>query len=136
MLAKTLVASVVLALAVCNQSSAQSSMAGKTCLGSFEITNANPNNKWNMGAVRVAFTSATAGTLQFADGFPAYQHPERMQKFDTNVAFSDATFDGTRLKFSGGSSKMDLTGDGTTFSGINDPRPRLPLTGNIKMSCK
>jgi hypothetical protein len=113
---------------------AQTSMAGKTCLGTFEMAHPNPDIKWNMGAVRVSFTSATAGMLEFSGGNTGYQNPESVQTFESRFAFSDASFDGERLKLTGGPSKLYLTGDGTRFSGVDDLRPRLPF--HLKLSCK
>jgi hypothetical protein len=110
-------------------------MAGKTCIGTFAVDRPSPKVKWNMGAVRLSFTTASAGMLEFAEGGDAYESPDKAQTFQVRNPFSNAVLAGNHLTLSGGASKMSLTGDGTTFTGMNDPRPKLPLTANIRISC-
>jgi hypothetical protein len=114
----------------------QTSMGGKTCLGTFAIANANASSEWDQGAIRVTFNTSSAGSVDAAAGIAAFREPQKVQSFNTSAPFTNAVYAGNRLTLKTERSSLDATGDGTTFTGTNDARPIRKYVANIKMTCR
>jgi hypothetical protein len=118
--------------------SAQQSLLGKSCLGSFD-TRKSTDGEYDLGAVRINFgsTMPLTATTEVAPGKAAFGRPDKVTKYDPPSQATDISYANKKLAFSTTSgSKWRLTGDGISFTGQVDPRPSRPNIAFVKLNCK
>jgi hypothetical protein len=118
--------------------SAQQSLIGKSCLGTFD-TRKSTDSEYDLGAVRISFgsTMPLKATTEIAPGKVAFGRPDQVPKYDPPSQATDISYANKKLAFTTTSgSKWKLTGDGISFTGQVDPRPRLPNIAFVKLNCK
>ena len=76
-------------------------------------------------------------TTEVAPGKAAFGRPDNVTKYDPPSQATDISYANKKLAFTTTSgSKWKLTGDGISFTGQVDPRPRLPNIAFVKVNCK
>jgi hypothetical protein len=112
--------------------SAQQSLIGKSCLGTFD-TRKSTDSEYDLGAIRITFaaTMPLEATTEVAPGKAAFGRPDKVTKYDppsqaTNISYGTTT----------SGSKWNLAGDGISFTGQVDPRPSRPNIAFVKVNCK
>ena len=118
--------------------SAQQSLIGKSCLGTFD-TRKSTGGEYDLGAVRINFASTMplTATTEVAPGKAAFDRPEKVTKYDPPSQATDIVYANKTWTFTSTSgSKWKLVGDGTSLTGQVDPRPRRPNIAFIKLNCK
>jgi hypothetical protein len=118
--------------------SAQQSLLGKSCLGTFD-TRKSTDGEYDLGAVRINFgsTMPLAATTEVAAGKAAFGRPDQVLKYDPPSQATNISYANKKLAFTTTSgSKWKLTGDGISFSGQVDPRPSRPNIAFVKLNCK
>jgi hypothetical protein len=126
------------ACAIATPTSAQQSLLGRSCLGTFD-TRKSTDSEYDLGAVRINFgsTMPLKATTEIAPGKAAYGRPDTVTKYDPPSQATEIVHANKRLAFTTTSgSKWKLTGDGISFTGQVDPRPRLPNIAFVKLNCK
>jgi hypothetical protein len=117
---------------------AQQSLLGKSCLGTFD-TRKSTDSEYDLGAVRINFgsTMPLKATTEVAPGKAAFSRPDTVTKYDSASQATDISYANKKLAFTTTSgSKWKFTGDGISFTGQVDPRPRLPNIAFVKLNCK
>jgi hypothetical protein len=118
--------------------SAQQSLIGKSCVGTFD-TRKSTDSEYDLGAVRIIFgsTMPLTATTEVAPGKAAFGRPDNVTKYDPPSRATDIVYANRKLVFTTTSgSKWSLAGDGISFTGQVDPRPRRPNIAFVKLSCK
>jgi hypothetical protein len=118
--------------------SAQQSLLGKSCLGTFD-TRKSTDSEYDLGAVRINFASTMplTATTEVAPGKAAFGRPDQVPKYDPPSQATNISYANKKLAFTTTSgSKWRLTGDGISFTGQVDPRPRLPNIAFVKLNCR
>jgi hypothetical protein len=118
--------------------SAQQSLIGKSCLGTFD-TRKSTDSEYDLGAIRINFASTMPlkVTTEVAPGKAAFSRPDAVTKYDPPSQASDIVYANKKLVFATTSgSKWKLTGDGISFTGQVDSRPRLSNIAFVKVNCK
>jgi hypothetical protein len=118
--------------------SAQQSLVGKSCLGTFD-TRKSTDDEYDLGAVRINFgtTMPLAATTEVAPGKAAFGRPDKVTKYDSPRQPTDIVYAKRKLALTTTSgSKRNLAGDGISFTGQVDPRPRRPNIAFVKVNCK
>jgi hypothetical protein len=118
--------------------SAQQSLLGKSCLGTFD-TRKVTDGEYDLGAVRINFgsTMPLTATTEIAPGKAAFDRPDNVTKYDPPSQAAGVVYANKKLVFSTTSgSKWSLAGDGISFTGQVDPRPRRPNIAFVKVNCK
>ena len=117
---------------------AQQSLLGRTCLGTFD-TRKSTDGEYDLGAVRISFASnmPLKATTELAPGKTAFSRPENVTKFDLPSQAAEIVYANKKLVFTTTSgSKWNLAGDGISFTGQVDSRPRRPNIAFVKVNCK
>jgi len=110
---------------IATTTSAQQSLIGKSCLGTFD-TCKSTDGEYDLGAIRINFASTMPlkATTEVAPGKVAFGRPDNVTKFDPPSQATDVYYANKRLAFTTTSgSKWNLAGDGISFAGQVDPRP-------------
>jgi hypothetical protein len=118
--------------------SAQQSLLGKSCLGTFD-TRKSTDSEYDLGAVRINFASTMplTATTEVAPGKAAFGRPDQVPKYDPPSQATNISYANKKLAFTTTSgSKWRLTGDGISFTGQVDPRPSRPNIAFVKVNCK
>jgi hypothetical protein len=118
--------------------SAQQSLLGKSCLGTFD-TRKSTDGEYDLGAIRINFASTMPlkATTEVAPGKAAFGRPDTVTKYDPPSQATDIYYAKMKLVFTTTSgSKWNLAGDGRSFTGQVDPRPRRPNIAFVKVNCK
>ena len=118
--------------------SAQQSLLGKSCLGTFD-TRKSTDGEYDLGAVRINFASTMplTATTEVAPGKAAFGRPDQVPKYDPPSQATNISYANKKLAFTTTSgSKWRLTGDGISFTGQVDPRPSRPNIAFVKVNCK
>jgi hypothetical protein len=118
--------------------SAQQSLLGRSCLGTFD-TRKSTDSEYDLGAVRINFgsTMPLTATTEVAPGKAAFGRPDQVPKYDPPSQATNISYANKKLTFTTTSgSKWKLAGDGISFTGQVDPRPRLPNIAFVKVNCK
>jgi hypothetical protein len=118
--------------------SAQQSLLGKSCLGTFD-TRKSTDSEYDLGTVRINFgsTMPLTATTEVAPGKAAFSRPDTVTKYDSPSQATNISYANKKLAFTTTSgSKWRLTGDGISFTGQVDPRPRLPNIAFVKLNCR
>jgi hypothetical protein len=118
--------------------SAQQSLLGKSCLGTFD-TRKSTDSEYDLGAVRINFASTMplTATTEVAPGKAAFGRPDQVPKYDPPSQATNISYANKKLAFTTTSgSKWRLTGDGISFTGQVDPRPSRPNIAFVKLNCK
>jgi len=126
------------ACAIATPISAQQSLLGKSCLGTFD-TRKSTGSEYDLGAVRINFgsTMPLTATTEVAPGKAAFGRPDKVTKYDPPSQATDVVYANKKWVFTTTSgSKWRLTGDGISFTGQVDPRPRLPNIAFVKLNCR
>jgi hypothetical protein len=113
---------------------AQQSLIGKSCLGTFD-TRKSTGGDYDLGAVRINFgsTMPLAATTEVAPGKAAFDRPEKVTKYDapsqaTDIVYAHKTWSFTSTRARG------LVGDGISLTAQVDPR--RPNIAFIKLNCR
>jgi hypothetical protein len=117
---------------------AQQSLLGRSCLGTFD-TRKSTDSEYDLGAVRISFalTMPLKATTEVAPGKAAFSRPDNVTKYDPPNQATDVLYANKKLVFTTTSgSKWNLAGDGISFTGQVDPRPRRPSIAVVKVNCK
>ena len=123
---------------IATTTSAQQSLIGKSCLGTFD-TRKSTDSEYDLGAVRINFgsTMPLTATTEVAPGKVAFGRPDKVTKYDPPSQATDISYANKKLAFTTTSgSKWKLTGDGISFTGWVDPRPSRPNIAFVKVNCK
>jgi hypothetical protein len=126
------------ACAIATPISAQQSLVGKSCLGTFD-TRKSTDSEYDLGAVRISFgsTMPLTATTEVAPGKAAFGRPDRVAKYDPPSQVTDIVYGNKKLAFTTTSgSKWKLAGDGISFTGQVDPRPSRPNIAFVKLNCR
>ena len=118
--------------------SAQQSLIGKSCLGTFD-TRKSTDSEYDLGAIRINFASTMPlkVTTEVAPGKAAFSRPDTVTKYDPPSQATDIVYANKKLVFTTTSgSKWKLTGDGISFTGQVDSRPRLSNIAFVKVNCR
>jgi hypothetical protein len=118
--------------------SAQQSLLGKSCLGTFD-TRKSTDSEYDLGAVRISFgsTMPLTATTEVAPGKAAFGRPDKITKYDPPSQATVIVYANKKLVFvTTSGSKWNLAGDGISFTGQVDPRPRRPNIAFVKVNCK
>jgi hypothetical protein len=118
--------------------SAQQSLLGKSCLGTFD-TRKSTDGEYDLGAVRINFgsTMPLTATTEVAPGKAAFGRPDNVAKYDPPSQATNISYANKKLAFTTTSgSKWKLAGDGISFTGQVDPRPSRPNIAFVKLNCK
>ena len=118
--------------------SAQQSLLGKSCLGTFD-TRKSTDSEYDLGAVRINFASTMplTATTEVAPGKAAFGRPDKVTKYDPPSQATNISYANKKLAFTTTSgSKWKLTGDGISFTGQVDPRPSRPNIAFVKVNCR
>jgi hypothetical protein len=118
--------------------SAHQSLLGRSCLGTFD-TRKSTDSEYDLGAVRINFASTMplTATTEVAPGKAAFGRPDNVTKYDPPSQATNISYANKKLVFTTTSgSKWRLTGDGISFTGQVDPRPRLPNIAFVKLNCR
>jgi hypothetical protein len=118
--------------------SAQQSLLGKSCLGTFD-TRKSTDSEYDLGAVRINFASTMplTATTEVAPGKAAFGRPDQVPKYDPPSQATNISYANKKLAFTTTSgSKWNLAGDGISFTGQIDPRPRMPNIAFVKLNCR
>jgi hypothetical protein len=118
--------------------SAQQSLLGKSCLGTFD-TRKSTDGEYDLGAVRINFASTMplTATTEVAPGKAAFGRPDNVMKYDPPSQATGISYANKKLTFMTTSgSKWKLAGDGISFTGQVDPRPSRPNIAFVKVNCK
>ena len=118
--------------------SAQQSLLGRSCLGTFD-TRKSTDSEYDLGAVRINFgsTMPLTATTEVAAGKAAFGRPDTVTKYDPPSQATNISYANKKLTFTTTSgSKWRLTGDGLSFSGQVDPRPSRPNIAFVKLNCR
>jgi hypothetical protein len=116
------------ACAITTPTSAQQSLIGKSCLGTFD-TRKSTDSEYDLGAVRISFgsTMPLKATTEIAPGKVAFGRPDQVPKYDPPSQATDISYANKKLAFTTTSgSKWRVTGDGISFTGQVDLRPSRP----------
>jgi hypothetical protein len=128
----------VSACAIATPLSAQESLLGRSCLGTFD-SRKSTDSEYDLGAVRIDFSSTMplTATTEVAPGKAALGRPDKVTKYDPPSQATDISYVNKRLAFTTTSgSKWKLTGDGISFTGQVDPRPSRPNIAFVKVNCR
>jgi hypothetical protein len=128
----------VSACAIATPLSAQESLLGRSCLGTFD-SRKSTDSEYDLGAVRIDFSSTMplTATTEVAPGKAAFGRPDKVTKYDPPSRATDISYVNKRLAFTTTSgSKWKLTGDGISFTGQVDPRPSRPNIAFVKVNCR
>jgi hypothetical protein len=126
------------ACAIAAPISAQQSLLGKSCLGTFD-TRKSTDSEYDLGAVRINFASTMplTATTEVAPGKAAFGRPDQVPKYDPPSQATNISYANKKLAFTTTSgSKWKLAGDGISFTGQVDPRPSRPHIAFVKVNCK
>ena len=126
------------ACAITTPISAQQSLLGRSCLGTFD-SRKSTDSEYDLGAVRINFSSTMplTATTEVAPGKAAFGRPDKVTKYDPPSQATDIVYANKTWTFTSTSgSKWKLVGDGTSLTGQVDPRPRRPNIAFIKLNCK
>jgi len=118
--------------------SAQQSLLGKSCLGTFD-TRKSTDSEYDLGAVRITFgsTMPLTATTEVAPGKAAFGRPDKVTKYDPPSQATDVVYANKKWVFTTTSgSKWNVAGDGISFTGQVDPRPSRPNIAFVKVNCK
>jgi hypothetical protein len=118
--------------------SAQQSLIGKSCLGTFD-TRKSTDSEYDLGAIRITFaaTMSLEATTEVAPGKAAFGRPDKVTKYDPPSQATNISYANKKLAFTTTSgSRWNLAGDGISFTGQVDPRPRLPNIAFVKVNCR
>jgi hypothetical protein len=118
--------------------SAQQSLLGKSCFGTFETRKAT-GSEYDLGAVRINFGSTMPLTAmtEVAAGKAAFDRPDKVTKYDPPSQATDIIYANKKWGFTKTSgSKWMLTGDGIAFTRQVDPRPSRPNIAFVKLNCR
>jgi hypothetical protein len=118
--------------------SAQQSLLGRSCLGTFD-TRKSTDSEYDLGAVRINFgsTMPLTATTEVAAGKAAFGRPDTVTKYDPPSQATNISYANKKLTFTTTSgSKWRLTGDGISFTGQVDPRPTRPNIVFVKVTCR
>ena len=118
--------------------SAQQSLLGKSCLGTFD-TRKSTDSEYDLGAVRINFgsTMPLTATTEVAAGKTAFGRPDSVTKYDPPSQATNISYANKKLAFATTSgSKWRLTGDGISFTGQVDPRPSRPNIAFVKLNSR
>jgi len=76
-------------------------------------------------------------TTEVAPGKIAFGRPDKVVKYDPPSQATDIFYANKKMVFTTTSgSKWNLAGDGISFTGQVDPRPRRPNIAFVKVNCK
>jgi hypothetical protein len=126
------------ACAIATPISAQQSLLGKSCRGTFD-TRKSTDSEYDLGAVRINFASTMplTATTEVAPGKAAFGRPDKVTKYDPPSQATNISYANKKLAFTTTSgSKWRLAGDGISFTGQVDPRPSRPNIAFVKLNCQ
>jgi hypothetical protein len=112
--------------------SAQQSLIGKSCLGTFD-TRKSTDSEYDLGAVRISFgsTMPLTATTEVAPGKVAFGRPDKVIKYDPPSQVTDIGYANKKMAFTTTSgSKWNLASDARPMKGH---QPELEASGPRKI---